>query len=239
VLGGFAACALSGRGELVTPRSGWGAAAASLAALAAVVVYLGHTTAPDADVQVSLTDAPGSGAREAVATVRFDPSGVADDPDWLYTVAWQGGERVRTDPLERIGPDLYRSAPLPVSGSWKSSIRLQRGDRMGAIPVYAPADNAIPAAEIPAPAQFTRTLGDDRVLLQRERKEGIPDWSIVAFGLAVAACVLALLIAAGLALMRIAGAPPRRTEHPVRPVLWKPGPWPKTPESGSSRRPVS
>ena len=76
---------------------------------------------------------------------------------------------------------------------------------MGAIPVFAPADSAIPAAEIPAPPSFTRPLGDDRTLLQRERKDGIPDWSIIAFGLGVAACVLALLVAAGAALVRVAG----------------------------------
>jgi hypothetical protein len=222
VLAAFAACALSGRGELVTPSRDWGAAAASLAVLAAVIVYLGHTTAPDARVLVSLDDVSGTTTREAIATVRFDPPGAARDPDWLYTVAWQGGEPVRTDPLERIGPDLYRSAPLPVSGSWKSSIRLQRGDEMGAIPVYAPADTAIPAAEIPAPPRFERTLGDDRVLLQRERKQGIPDWSIVAFGLGVAACVVALLIGAGLALLRVAGAgsggtPARAERRAARP----------------------
>ena len=79
---------------------------------------------------------------------------------------------------------------------------------MGAIPVFAPADTAIPAAEIPAPASFARPLGDDRALLQRERKQGVPEWGVIAFGLGVAACVLALLIAAGAALLRVAAAGP-------------------------------
>jgi hypothetical protein len=181
-------------------------AAAGLAVVAAVFVYLGHTTAPDATVQAKLTDVDGSGPREVVATVRFDPPEVADDPDWLYTVAWQGGEPVRTDSLDEVAPGVYRSAPLPVSGTWKTSIRLQRGDRMGAVPVFAPEDAAIPAAEIPAPAQFERQLGDDRELLQRERKDGIPNWSIIAFGLAVTSFVLALLIGAGVALIRVSRA---------------------------------
>jgi hypothetical protein len=183
-------------------------AAASLAAIAAVFVYLGHTTPPNASVKATLTDVSDSGPREVVATVRFDPPQVARDPDWLYTVAWQGGEAVRTEQLTEIGPGLYRSAPLPVSGTWESSIRLQRGDRMGAVPVFAPADSAIPAAEISAPAQFDRQLGDDRKLLQRERKDGIPNWSIIAFGLAVASFVLALLIATGVALVRVSRAGP-------------------------------
>jgi hypothetical protein len=205
VLGAFAACALLGRGDLVAPARGWGAAAGALAVVAAVFVFLGHTTPPNASVQVALADTGGGGPREAVATVRFDPPEVAHDSDWLYTIAWQGGEPVRADPLDEVSPGVYRSAPLPVDGTWKSSIRLQRGDHMGAIPVFAPADSAIPAEEIPAPPQFTRQLGDDRELLQRERKDGIPDWSIVAFALGVAACVLALLIAAGAALVRVSG----------------------------------
>ena len=138
-------------------------------------------------MQATLTDVRDSGPREVVATVRFDPPEVARDPDWLYTVAWQGGEPVRTEPLTEVAPDVYRTAPLPVSGTWKTSIRLQSGDQMGAVPVFAPEDSAIPAAEIPAPARFERQLGNDRELLQRERKEGIPNWSIIAFGLAVAA----------------------------------------------------
>ncbi len=206
LLGAFGASALAGRSDLVATRRGWGTAGASLAVVAAVVVYLGHTTAPDASVKATLAEVSDSGPREVVATMRFDPPDVARDPDWLYTAAWQGGERVRTDPLTEIAPGVYRSAPLPVSGTWKSSIRLQRGDRMGAVPVFAPADTAIPAAEIPAPPQFERQLGDDRKLLQRERKQGIPNWSIVAFGLAVTAFVVALLLAAGVALVRVSRA---------------------------------
>jgi hypothetical protein len=205
VHGAIAATALLGRGDLVAPVRGWGGAATALAVVAAVLVYLGHTTPPNASVQVALADIGGGGPREAVATVRFDPPEVARDPDWLYTVAWQGGEPVRTEPLDEVAPGVYRSDALPVDGTWKSSIRLQRGDRMGAIPVYAPADSAIPVDEIPAPASFTRQLGDDRTLLQRERKDGIPEWSVIAFGLAVAAFVLGLLVAAGAALVRVAG----------------------------------
>ncbi len=85
--------------------------------------------------------------------MRFDPPEVAHEPDWLYTVAWQGGEPVRTDQLTEVAPDVYRTAPLPVSGTWKTSIRLQSGNQMGAVAVFAPEDSAIPAAEIPAPAQ--------------------------------------------------------------------------------------
>jgi hypothetical protein len=134
VIGAFIACALAGRRELVLPPRAWGAAAAGLAAVGAVLVYLGHTTTPPARVMVSLDETGGPGSREAVATVRFDAPDAARDPDWLYTVAWQGGERVRTAPLVEIAPDVYRTEPLPLSGTWKSTIRLQSGDRMGRSP---------------------------------------------------------------------------------------------------------
>ena len=224
LLGAFVASALLGRDDLVAPVRGWGTAAAALAVVAAVFVSLGHTAPPDATARVTLAEVGGAGPREVVATVRFDPPEVARDPDWLYTVAWQGGEPVRTEPLREVSPDVYRSAVLPVAGTWKSSIRLQRGDRMGAVPVFAPEDTAIPAAEIPAPASFERALGDDRELLQRERKEGVPDWGAIAFGLGVAACVLGLLIAAGAALIRVAGGgrPTPRGRESSRPTAATP-----------------
>jgi hypothetical protein len=233
VLGAFAAAALAGRSDLVTHGRGWLPAVGGLVAAGAVFVYLGHTTAPDATVQASLTTVRDSGPREVVATVRFDPPEVTRDPDWLYTVAWQGGEPVRTEPLDEVSPGVYRSAPLPVSGTWKTSIRLQSGSTMGAVAVFAPKDTAIPAAEISAPARFERQLGDDRELLQRERKDGVPDWSIIAFGLAVAAFVAALLLAAGVALVRVSrtGRPPTVS----RTASGNVGEWRPTLASASSR----
>lgn len=214
VLGAFLACGMLLRGELVGRRAVAGAAT-SLATLAAVLVYLGYTSPPQGGAQVTLADVPGSEPREAVATVRFDPPAVADDPDWLYAIAWQGGEPLRVEELTEIERGVYRTPPIPVGGTWKSAIRLHRGDEMGAIPLYAPADAAIPAAEIPAPASFTRAFVDDRKFLQRERKEGVPDWAVIAFGLGVAAAILALLVGTGYALVRIATARPPAPRPPA------------------------
>lgn len=205
LLGAFLAAGMLLRGDLLTRR--WlGAAGASLAATAAVLVYLGHTSPPAGSARVSLADVPSDGGREAIATVRFDPPALAEDPDWLYALAWQGREPLRRESLTEVAPGLFRTPPLPVDGTWKTAIRVQRGDEMGAIPVFAPADAAIPAPEVPAAASFERPFADDRELLQRERKEGVPDWAVLAFGLGVAAAVLALLIGAGWCLVRIAGA---------------------------------
>jgi len=204
-IGAFLACGLLLRGDLLG-RGPIAAAAASLAALAVMLVYLGHTSPPAGNAQVTLADVPGSEPREAIATIRFDPPTVAEDPDWLYAIAWQGGERMRAEDLREVEPGVHRSPPVPVGGTWKSAIRLQRGSEMGSIPLYAPADPEIPVGEIAAPASFTRAFADDREFLQRERKEGVADWTVLVFGLAVAGLILALLIATGFALVRVARA---------------------------------
>ncbi len=224
-IGAFIACGLLLRGDLVGPRP-IAAAAASLATLAAVLVFLGHTSPPQGSAQVTLADVLGSEPREAVATVRFDPATAADDPDWLYAIAWQGGEPLRAEALTEVGPGTYRTPPIPVDGSWKSAIRLQSGSEMGSIPLFAPADPAIPVGEIPAPASFRRAFVDDRSFLQRERKEGVADWTIVAFGLSVAAFILALLIATGYALVRVARGVPQPEVKPGPPTAARPAPRP-------------
>jgi hypothetical protein len=224
-IGAFLACGLLLRGDLVGRRP-IAAAAVSLATLAGVLVFLGHTSPPQGGAQVTLADVPGTGPREAVATVRFDPATAADDPDWLYAIAWQGGEPLRVEELTAVGPGAYRTPPIPVAGSWKSAIRLQRGSEMGSIPLFAPADAAIPVGEIPAPASFSRAFVDDRSFLQRERKEGVAEWTIIAFGLAVAAFILALLIATGYALVRVARGVPQPEVQPGPPTAARPAPRP-------------
>jgi hypothetical protein len=217
-IGAFFACGLLLRGDLVGRRP-IAAAAGGLAAFAAILVFLGYTSPPGGGARVTLADVPGADPREAVATVTFDPAEVADDPDWLYAIAWQGGERLRVEELDEVAPGAYETPPIPVGGTWKTAIRLHRGAEMGSIPIFAPADPAIPVGEIPAAASFERAFVDDRSFLQRERKEGVPDWAVIAFGLGVAAFVLGLLIATGWALVRVArsaAASPRpEPPHPV------------------------
>jgi hypothetical protein len=212
------------RGDLLG-RGPIAAASASLAALALMLVYLGYTTPPSSGASIELADVPGAEPREAVATITFDDPAVAENTDWLYGLAWQGGgEPLRLEELRRIAPGTYETPPIPVGGSWKSGIRVQSGNEMGSIPLYAPADSAIPVGEIPAPASFERAFVDDRSFLQRERKEDVPQWSIVAFGVAVAGFVLALLIATGWALVRVArlASRPVATEPPEEPTAIPP-----------------
>ena len=75
---------------------------------------------------------------------------VSDDPDWVSILGWQGrleNERgLFIDQLDRVGPGHYRSTqPIPVWGSWKTLLRVQDGHTMTAVPIWEPADDAIPA----------------------------------------------------------------------------------------------
>ena len=61
------------------------------------------------------------------------------------------------DRLKKVGPGHYRSTePVPVWGSWKTLLRVQDGYTLTAVPIYEPADDAIPAPEVPAVASSTR-----------------------------------------------------------------------------------
>jgi hypothetical protein len=52
-------------------------------------------------------------------------------------------------------------------------LRLHKGRSLTALPIYFPADNAIPAAEIPALREFERPFVADHEVLQREQKKGV------------------------------------------------------------------
>ena len=58
---------------------------------------------------------------------------------------------------------------MPVHGAWKSELRLHTGNDIVGLPVFFPADPAIPAPAIAAHDQFTRTFVLDKHLLQREQ----------------------------------------------------------------------
>ena len=203
------------------------AAVCSAAVVAALVAYGLYTpTQQGVSAQVTLHDVPGSGAgREVEATVRMDPSDAAANAKWFDVTAWQGGGLV-VDPLKRIGPGLYRTTePIPVYGDWKAMVRLHEGDSLTALPIYLPRDAAIPVGEVPAPAHFTRSFGDEHQLLQREQKGGSPVLVAIAYS-TVAAITLSLLALLAWALHRLAVAgqtAPRRRRLRVRGLGYQQG----------------
>jgi hypothetical protein len=172
--GALLACAL--RGQLPEPRLTRRVFGGAIATMVALCIFGLHTTQPD-NLRATITlDRTKSDPGQGIATVRFDPPAAADGAAWVRETAWQGGGLVQA-PLDRVGEGIYRTPdPLPLTGDWKSVIRLQTGTAIEDVPVYMPADPAIPVGAVPARHQVTRQLQPTHEVLQRELKPGIPSW---------------------------------------------------------------
>jgi hypothetical protein len=210
VLGVFVAGTLRKTGAApLRPSALVWAVGAFVAALGVLATQL-HTHGVDARAAVALTDVRGAGPRQVQATVRFNAPGLAADADWLYAMAWQGREhRLVAAPLRPAGDGAWRTtAPLPVTGTWKSMIRLHRGSEMASVVVHLPEDRAIPAPAVAAPANFQRPLQRDSLILQRERKPSAGNALWRAASGAVAAAVVALTALVLWTMLRLGSPPP-------------------------------
>jgi hypothetical protein len=213
LMGAFVGCALTAPrfpSEVRVP-----ALAPVIAGFLAVVAVTGYglATQPQRGVsaQVALTQTSPPPNRHVEATIRITPASAAKDADWVELLGWQGKQRLHLDHLKQIGNGVWRTTePAPVYGTWKTVVRVHKGDSLISVPVYMPEDTAIPARGVPASAHFERPFILDKRVLQREQKAGISSslWT-VAYGI-VGLCVLALLIILIWALTRsgTAGAAP-------------------------------
>jgi hypothetical protein len=158
---------------------------------------------PDKDsATITLTDLPSpAGKRLVSADVQLTPPAmVSDHPEWLTILSWQGrmenNRGLMIDRLDRVGPGHYRSTqPVPVWGSWKTLLRVQDGYTMTAVPIYEPADDAIPAAEVPALASSNRPFVHEITILQRERDQNAPQWLFTAGSIVVLIFTLIVIAA--------------------------------------------
>ncbi len=186
------------RGQLPDPRLTRRCFGGAIVAMVALCIYGLHTTSPsDIRATITLQRTP-SDRGEAIATVRFHPSDAADGAAWVRETAWQGGGLVQA-PLDRVGEGVYRTPdPLPLTGDWKSVIRLQKGTTIEDVPVYMPADPAIPVPAVPAHHEVTRQLEPSHQVLQRETKQGIPSWLWTLAASLVMAFWLAMIVLIGI-----------------------------------------
>ncbi len=130
-------------------------------------------TDPTTDVRaaVALTEVTSAPERTVRATVTFSPRDAAEGATWLTITSWQGGGNITTDRLERVAQGVYRSTQaVPVHGTWKTMVRLHKGNSLVGLPIYAPADSAIPRPGVAAPARFERPFYSDKELMQREAR---------------------------------------------------------------------
>jgi hypothetical protein len=201
VLGAYIGRSLTAQ-PLASGKRGWlapGLAGLAVVGLATYAVPISDPSPVQANVQ--LTEVTPPPERQVQATVSLNPPDAADNALWLMSTAWQGVEgRSVVEQLKPVGAGVFRTTlPLPVHGNWKTSIRLAAGASVAGVPVYFPADPEIPVGEIPATPTFTRTFVDDKTILQREQKPGIPG------GLKVFAYVTVLLVAVLLVATQVLG----------------------------------
>lgn len=135
------------------------------------------------------------------ADVQINPPNlVGDHPDWLTILSWQGrmwnDRGLEIDRLKKVGPGHYVSTqPIPVWGEWKTLLRVQDGRMMTAVPIWAPADEAIPVPEIPAQTVSTKPFVLEVSILQRERDPSVPPWLFTAGGVVVLFFTLSVITA--------------------------------------------
>jgi len=156
--------------------------------------------------------APGEG-RHVTVTVDLNDPGAARHAEWFNVTAWQGARQgdggLVIAPFHRLADGRYRTTtPIPVSGTWKSIIRLHAGRSLSVVPLYLPADPAIPVLGVQAYPSFTRHFQRDKSVLQREAIGGTPGLQRAAYALLALVGVL-WLGSLGMGLRRMAFAPER------------------------------
>jgi hypothetical protein len=175
-IGGFAGRTLTLRGTRLRPAPYWTLPVAAAVGIG-VALWGIPISAGDGgtSAQIRLDNVTPPPERTVSATVTLDPPDAAEGARWLNVTSWQGEEKSVVQQLEEESPGVYRSVePIPVSGTWKTTVRLHRDDEVLGLPIFMPEDDAIPAPEVPAPASFERSFILDKELLQREQKDDVP-----------------------------------------------------------------
>ena len=228
LVGGFVGTALAAPlRRLPSPAPAILPAVAGMAVLALAVGYgLQKSDERGMRASISVDQVSPAPKREGRLTVRFQPPSVPDDAKWLNVTAWQGGQKLVVNALEKAGPNTWRTTePIPLHGTWKSLVRLHKNASIEGLPVYLPKDSAIPVGGVPAPARFERSFVPDVEILQRERKQDVPAGLHTIVSLVVLAIALFLIGLLGWALARVARfasdetppSPEKRSAEPARP----------------------
>src|SRR5947209_10759221 len=118
---------------------------AGVALVACIAYPLPMNTGSQASANIRLSTLSTGAGKTAQATITLDPRNAANSAQWLTVTAWQGGGLV-VDRLHRLREGQYQTTkPIPISGNWKAILRIDNGRALKALPIYLPADPAIPA----------------------------------------------------------------------------------------------
>src|SRR5947209_10768740 len=202
VLGGFIGGALTQR---TTGGPRWLLAGAVAVAIACIAYPMPMTAGAPTRASVALRTVHAAPRRTASATIALTPRSAARDAQWLTVTAWQGRGLV-VDRLREVAAGVYTSSrPIPVYGNWKAMIRLEDGRAVRAVPIYMPADPAIPAPAVPARPHFRQMFVRDKKILQRESVGG-SSWLQTPAYLLLLAIATGWLFALGRGLGRLRAA---------------------------------
>jgi hypothetical protein len=175
----------------------WALGVALVAVVAVIVLPLPRKVG---EVEASMRVIPTASGDEANVEVTLTPPDAADEARWFQATAWQGGGLVLSNLEETDTPGVWRTEkPVPITGFWKSLVRLHRGGEMMAMPVFLPKDVDIDEEEIPA-VDRSGAFESEKTYLLRETYEGITWLAPVVHGLlalAAAVWLLSFVIAAG------------------------------------------
>ena len=181
VIGALIGRALSPPAEdyvVVRQRLPRGAAAALVVAVVAILALPLTATVHAADRADLAMDPPlGIPGGRVHVTLRMHPANAAHGAQWFNVTAWQGartgnGGLVIKD-LHETRPGVYETeGTVPVFGEWKALVRLHKGRSLMALPIYLPADPAIPAPQVPPWPNVTRPFQREKAVLQREAVGG-------------------------------------------------------------------
>jgi hypothetical protein len=194
--------------------------AATVAAVGAIAFWIPVSAGPGVRASLDLNVRSSPDGRVATGTVQLDPPNAADGAYWFNVTSWQGKDGpAHIDTLERIGPGRYRiTEPIHVDGTWKTTLRLHKGRELAGLPIFLPADPAIPVPEVPVQRHGTRSFVLDHKNLQREQKPGVPGFLSLAAYLGVGLISLALIFVVGWGLARLekqGGGPPDESAEPA------------------------
>lgn len=180
----------------------------------------------NASATITLTEVPSDdGQRFVTADVQVTPANlISSDPNWVSVLGWQGGlsndSGLFIDRLEQVGPGQYRSTePMPVSGTWKTLLRVHDGRTLAAVPIYLAGDPGIGAEEVPAEENMTRPFVAEITILQRERSPDIPQSLWLIGCLIVLVCTLAMVAGITWGAGRIDRSEPSGSEAELQPSV--------------------
>ncbi|HVD86595.1 MAG TPA: hypothetical protein VNB59_04230, partial [Solirubrobacterales bacterium] len=220
VIGGFVGRALTpavSRRERI-PRFALPVAAVAVVGVVAFLIPVNAGPGVKASFDLNVQQTPDG--RVATGIVQLDPADAAKDAYWFNVTSWQGKDGpAHIDTLDQIGPGRYRiTQPIHVDGTWKTTLRLHKGRELAGLPIFMPADSAIPVSEIPVASHMTRTFELDHHLLQREQKKGVASWLTLVAYLGVGGISFCLILIVGWGLARLekrGGGPPDESAEPA------------------------